>query len=132
VTMNGITSANVASRADFKTSARVARGAGWIFSLRTSHHHVNHRAAPSIRPGTIPAMNSREIDTLAATPKMTKPMLGGMIGAMMLAADNRPADRAVSYPARFIMGSNSAASAAASATAEPDSAAMMMAAMIPT
>ena len=43
----------------------------------------------------MPAMNSLEIETLAATPKTTKPMLGGMIGAMIEAADNRPAERAV-------------------------------------
>ena len=42
----------------------------------------------------MPAMNSFEIETLAATPKTTKPMLGGMIGAMMLAADSSPAERA--------------------------------------
>jgi hypothetical protein len=93
-TMTGSTSAKVASRNEVMTSARVARCAGWMFSLRTSHHQVSHRPAPSIRPGTMPAMNSLEIDTLAATPKTTKPMLGGMTGAMMLAADSRPAERA--------------------------------------
>src|SRR4051794_37213464 len=94
-TISGSTSAKVASFSETSTSARVALGAASIFSLRTSHHHVIHRAAPSIRPGTMPAMNSLEIDTLAATPNTTKPMLGGMMGAMMLAADSRPAERAV-------------------------------------
>ena len=42
----------------------------------------------------MPAMNSLEIETLAATPKITKPMLGGMMGAMMLAAESSPAERA--------------------------------------
>src|SRR5215204_5709584 len=88
-TMKGSTSAKVASLRDFRTSARLARGAGWIFSLRTSHHQVIHSAAPSIRPGKMPAMNSLEIDTLAATPNTTKPMLGGMMGAMMLADASR-------------------------------------------
>ena len=53
---------------------RLARGGGSMFSLRTTHHQVKHSATPSIRPGTMPAMNSLEIETLAATPKMTKPI----------------------------------------------------------
>ncbi|MGY4326777.1 hypothetical protein ACVWWG_001194 [Bradyrhizobium sp. LB7.2] len=39
----------------------------------------------------MPARNSLEIDTLAATPKMTKPMLGGMTGPMTPPAATRPA-----------------------------------------
>ena len=70
----------------------------------------------------MPARNSLVIDTLAATPKMTKPMLGGMIGPMMPAAAISPPERALSCPALTIIGISSAASAAASATAEPDSA----------
>ena len=80
----------------------------------------------------MPARNSLEIDTLAATPKITKPMLGGITGAMMPAEAIRPAERALSWPAATIMGSSSAVSAAASATAEPDSDAMMTAAMMVT
>ena len=83
-------------------------------------------------PGTIPAMNSLEMDTLPATPKITKPMLGGMTGAMMLADAINPAERARSWPAATIMGKSKADSAAASATAEPDSAAMITAAMMVT
>ena len=70
----------------------------------------------------MPARNSLEIDTLAATPKITKPMLGGMIGPMTPQAAIRPPERALSWPALIIIGSSSAVSAAASATAEPDSA----------
>ena len=44
----------------------------------------------------MPARNNFEIDTLAATPKITNPIDGGMTGAMMLAADSKPADRALS------------------------------------
>ena len=77
-------------------------------------------------------MNSLEMDTLAATPKITKPIDGGMMGAMMLADANKPAERALSCPACTIMGNSKADSAAASATAEPDSAAMMTAAMMAT
>ena len=83
-------------------------------------------------PGKMPAMNSLEIDTLAATPKITKPMLGGMIGAMMPADAIRPAERPRSWPAAIIIGSSKAVKAAASATAEPDSDAMMTAATMVT
>ena len=83
-------------------------------------------------PGTIPAMKSLEMDTLPATPKITKPMLGGITGAMMPAEAIRPADRARSWPAATIMGKSNEAKAAASATAEPESAAMMTAAMMVT
>ena len=41
----------------------------------------------------MPARNSFEIETLAATPKMTKPIDGGMIGAM-IPADGDQAGRA--------------------------------------
>src|SRR5829696_8346690 len=95
ITITGSTSAKVASFRATSTSVRLARGAGSIFSLRTSHHQVTHRPAPSMRPGAMPAMNSLEMDTLAATPNTTKPMEGGMMGAMMDAADNSPAERAV-------------------------------------
>src|SRR3954463_9531363 len=94
-TITGMTSAKVASLSDCSTSARLARWDASIFSLRTSHHHVSHKAAPSMMPGAIPARNSLEIDTFAATPNTTNPMLGGMMGAMMLAEDSRPAERAV-------------------------------------
>ena len=39
----------------------------------------------------MPARNNFEIETPAATPKMTKPMLGGITGAMMPPAATRPA-----------------------------------------
>ena len=80
----------------------------------------------------MPAKNNFEIETLAATPKTTKPMLGGMIGAMMPADAIRPAERALSWPAATIIGSSRVVSAAASATAEPDSAASRQAAKIVT
>ena len=77
-------------------------------------------------------MNSLEMDTLAATPKITNPILGGMTGAMMPADAIRPAERPLSWPAATIMGSSKAVKAAASATAEPDSEAMITAATIVT
>ena len=40
-------------------------------------------STPIISPGAMPAMKSFEIDTLAATPKMTSPIEGGRIGAMI-------------------------------------------------
>ena len=80
----------------------------------------------------MPAKKSREIETLAATPKTTKPMLGGMIGAMIPAEAISPAERALSCPAATIIGSSRVVSAAASATAEPDRAASRQAARIVT
>lgn len=77
-------------------------------------------------------MKRREIETLAATPKMMKAMLGGITGAMIPDAAIRPAERAGLWPAATIMGSSSAANIAASATADPDSAAIMTAAKIVT
>ncbi|MCY1551452.1 hypothetical protein D9M68_877850 [compost metagenome] len=52
--------------------------------------------SPMSRPGTIPARNSLLIDTLAATPNTTKPMEGGMTGAMMPADAINPPARALS------------------------------------
>src|ERR1700712_1474599 len=106
-------------------SKNEARGGGVRFSLRTPHHQETHNPTPSIRPGKIPARNSFEIETPAATPKMTKPMLGGMTGAMMPPAATRPAALDFLWPAAPIIGTRSAASAAASAAAEPDSEARM-------
>ena len=80
----------------------------------------------------MPARKSLPMETLAATPKMTKPMEGGMMGAMMPAEAMRPPARALSWPAAAIIGSSRAASAAVSATAEPESAAIMTAARMAT
>lgn len=107
-------------------------GAGRTFSRLATHHQVMPMAKPIMTPGTMPARNSLVMDTLAATPKMMKPMEGGITGAMMPPAAISPAERPTSYPAARIMGMSSAASAAVSATAEPDSDAMMMAAMTAT
>ena len=41
----------------------------------------------------MPATNSRGIDTLAATPNTTKPIDGGITGAMMPPALISPAER---------------------------------------
>ncbi|MDT4875911.1 hypothetical protein FQZ97_1113150 [compost metagenome] len=131
-TISGRTSAKVASFREDRTSWRLARLAGAMLSLRMSTHQVTQRDAASRMPGKMPAMKSLEIDTLAATPNTTKPMLGGMMGAMMLAEASRPAERALSWPACTIIGSSRAESAAASATADPESAAMKTAAMMPT
>ncbi|MGY4481937.1 hypothetical protein ACVWWR_001128 [Bradyrhizobium sp. LM3.2] len=77
------------------TACRISRsealGGGDRFSLRTTQYQARQRPNPSRRPGTMPARNSLEIDTLAATPKITKPMLGGMTGPMTPPAATRPA-----------------------------------------
>ena len=101
-------------------------------SLRTNHHQVTTKAKANHTPGKMPAMNSLEIDTPPATPKTTKPILGGMMGAMMPPAAINPADCDLSCPAATIMGNNSAVKAAASATAEPEREAMMTAATMVT
>ena len=80
----------------------------------------------------MPARNSFVIETPPTTPKITKPMLGGMTGPMMPAAAMRPPDLALLCPALVIIGMRRAESAAASATAEPDSADRMHAAMMAT
>src|SRR5207253_10165993 len=41
------------------------------------------RPRPISRPGTTPARNSAPTETLARLPKITKGMLGGMIGPMV-------------------------------------------------
>src|SRR5262249_19193007 len=91
------------SRSAFRISASDLRGGLGMASRRLSHHHVAQSDAPISRPGTIPARNSFVIDTLAATPKITKPIDGGMIGAMMPPAAIRPAERALSWPAADII-----------------------------
>ncbi len=55
--------------------------------------------APIMMPGTIPAKNSFVIEIPPATPKTTKPIDGGMMGAIMPPEAIRPADRGTSYPA---------------------------------
>ena len=130
--MTGSIKAQPALRMASSTSPRERRGGLSSCSRRVSHHQVNHRPAPSSSPGKIPARNSLEIDTLAATPKITKPMEGGMIGPMTPQAAISPPLRALSWPALTIMGSSRAVSAAASATAEPDSADSRQAAMMVT
>ena len=59
-------------------------------------------------------------------------MLGGITGPMIPAAATNPPERALSCPARTIIGISSEDSAAASATAEPDTAASMQPAMTVT
>src|SRR3954452_10299356 len=114
------------------TSRNEARAGGVRFSLRTTHHQEAHSPAPSISPGTMPARNSFEIETPAATPKITKPMLGGITGAMMPPAATSPAAWDFLWPAATIIGTSSDASAAASAAAEPDNEARMQDARIVT
>ena len=89
--MTGSISAQKPSTTALMISAPEARGGGVRFSFRTTHAHAMQSPAPSSSPGTMPARNSFEIETPAATPKMTKPMLGGMTGAMMPPAATRPA-----------------------------------------
>ena len=124
--------AHTDSRAARQSSMADLRGGTSSCSLRPSHHQVIHKARPMYRPGTMPARNSLEIETFAATPKMTKPIDGGITGPMMPQAAISPPDRPLLCPALTIIGSSKAVSAAASATAEPDSADNRQAAMMVT
>ncbi len=47
-------------------------------------------------PGTMPAKNNLVMETCAATPKITKGIDGGMIGAMMPPAAISPLERGMS------------------------------------
>ena len=130
--ISGSISAQPAWRNASQTSPRERRGGGTMCSLRTSHHQVV-QSAPAIRmPGKMPARKSLLIDRLAATPKITKPIEGGMIGPITPAAAIRPPERALSWPAATIIGISRAESAAASATAEPESAESTQAATMAT
>ncbi len=130
--MPGSASAHEPSTTARTTSRDDTLGGGTMSSFRASHHHATARPAPIRMPGTMPARNSFEIDSPAATPKTMKPIDGGMIGPMIPPAAIRPADFAGLCPALTIIGNRSAESAAASATAEPDSAARMHDATITT
>src|SRR3954469_2678950 len=130
--MTGSINAQKPSTTALSISANDARGGGVRFSLRTTHHHETQRPTPSIRPGTIPARNNFEIETPAATPKITNPMLGGITGAMMPPAATRPAAQDFLWPAAPIIATSTAASSAASAAAERDSEARMQEARMVT
>ena len=69
------------------------RGGGTMFSLRATIAQVIHSDRPISRPGAMPAMNSLEIETFAATPKITRPIDGGRIGAITPADAINPAAR---------------------------------------
>src|SRR5256884_9968587 len=108
--INGSIIAQMDSRNAFIISANDLRGGTGICSRRLSHHQVTQSEAPINRPGTMPARNSLVIDTLAATPKITKPIDGGMIGAMMPPAASEPADRALRGPALAMLAGHKPAS----------------------
>src|SRR6476661_5442698 len=79
--MKGSTSAHAASRTASSTSRIDLRGGDSMLSVRAIHHHTTQIEAASMIPGKMPAKNSLEIDTLAATPNTTKPIEGGKTGA---------------------------------------------------
>ena len=128
----GSASAHAPSTSARTTSRKEALGGGSCVSCLATHHQATANPTPIHKPGKMPARNSLEIDTCAATPKMMKPIEGGMIGPMTPAAAMSPADLAGSWPALTIIGNSSTVSAAASATAEPDRAERMHSATITT
>jgi hypothetical protein len=130
--MNGRPNAQAPSTTACAHSAQVLRGGDSMFSLRTCHHHAQHSDMAIQIPGKMPARNSLVMETPLTTPKITNPMLGGITGPMIPAAAISPPDMALSWPALTIIGISSAESAAASATAEPERAERMHAAMMAT
>ena len=73
--MTGSISAQSARRNATRICAFDAAGGGATSSRRASHAQVTQSAPPISRPGTMPAKKSLAIETLAATPKITSPML---------------------------------------------------------
>ena len=92
--MTGMPSAQ-AARADGASGVLASAAAAGFrpSSLRATISQVMISDTPISTPGTMPAMNSLVIETLAATPKMMKAIDGGMTGAMMPPAAIRPAER---------------------------------------
>src|SRR5678816_4700180 len=90
--MNGRPSAQPPSTSARADSAQLCRCGEVMFSLRTCHHHAQHSETAIQMPGKMPARNSLVIETPLTTPKITKPMLGGMTGPMMPAAAINPPD----------------------------------------
>src|SRR3954467_246613 len=119
--MTGSINAQKPSTTALTISDHEARGGGVRVSFRTTHAQARQSPAPSSSPGTIPARNSFEIETPAATPKITKPMLGGITGAMMPPAAPRTPAEDLLWAAATLHGTSSGAGAAAPAAAEPDS-----------
>ena len=90
--MTGIPSAQIARPEARPRSAQLARGRVSTRSLRATIIQVTASETPIRMPGTMPAMNSLEMDTLAATPKMMKAIDGGITGAITPPAAISPAD----------------------------------------
>ena len=86
-------SAQTPSRSAAHRSAALARGATARSSLRVVIDQVIISAAPIIRPGTMPPMNSCAIEILPATPSTISGRDGGMTGAMIPPAARRPSER---------------------------------------
>ena len=95
-TKMGITSAKRPSRNVRSRSCQPLRGSVESICPRDTHHHATTSDSPISTPGTMPATNSRGIDTLAATPKTTKPIDGGITGAITPPAAISPAERGMS------------------------------------
>ena len=94
--MTGRNRAQVDSLSACSFSAVEALGGGVTFSRCETQYQVTAIARPISSPGTMPARKSLLIDTLAATPNTTKPIDGGITGAMMPAEAIRPPARALS------------------------------------
>ena len=86
-------SAHTPSTMALPRTRQVARGKTLTRSRRTTQAQAITSDSAISRPGKMPARKSWVIETLAATPKMMKPMDGGITGAMMPPAAISPAER---------------------------------------
>ncbi len=79
----GVTKAGKASKKLRTTSPSLGRGwTGYSFVLAVQKMR-SIRLIPIISPGIIPPMSKAPMETSPITPKMTRGMLGGIIGPMM-------------------------------------------------
>src|SRR5882672_3967147 len=73
------------------------RGSTVTFSRRATQTHAISSDRPIMRPGKMPARNSLPIETLATTPKMMKPIDGGITGAITPPAAMSPDARGTAH-----------------------------------
>ena len=80
---------------------------------------MKHSTPARTSPGSRPAVNSPEMDTLVTEPITISTMLGGMVSLMAPDAASRAISSPSSAPRRRISGNSTGATAAMSAVFEP-------------
>ena len=92
ITTTGSTRAGRAFHSACRTSARLLRSSVWKAPPRDTKRHASTSETAMRMPGTMAAMKSPLIETLAMAPKTTSAMDGGITGAMTPPAASRPPD----------------------------------------